>query len=444
MDGDGVLSIAFYVILVVLLVLLNGFFVASEFALTRVRQTQIAQLKEKRAGIAEKILSNRDSYLSATQLGITLASLSLGWIGEPTIAKMIKPFLSTIGLPMWSIHAAAFIIAFAILTLLHIVLGEMTPKSLAIHHAERIILWTSGPLYAFHRLFKPFIAMLNGSADKIRSWVGVDSEDDRQAHTEEDIRMVMAQSHRNGVIDQTEFTLFDNVFQFADRMGREIMVPRVNMVCLYKDQTLKENWAIMQSSNHTRFPLCDKDKDDIIGIVHIRDVYEALLLEKTISLEKIARPEVLVPETMELTKILRNLQKSKAGMAIVVDEYGGTAGLVTTEDIIEEIFGDIQDEFDDEPPPLQTGEEGILLDPRLLIEEVNEHLRTAIEDPGNDTIGGWFFSRLGKVPEIGDQVRSDGWLFTVAEAHERWITRLLVKPIADHPKKILLHVNSAS
>jgi len=433
---DGVLGTSFKLFLVFFLVLLNGFFVAAEFAIVKVRSTQIAQLQDRRAKIAKKVLSNLDPYLSATQLGITLASLGLGWIGEPAIAEMIEPALSYLGMPSWLIHTISFAIAFTIITFLHIVLGEMAPKSLAIRRAKETTLWTASPLYAFYYVFQPFIVILNGTANRILKWMGIELSDHQQAHTEEEIRLLISQSHKSGIIDETELDLFDNVFEFSDRRAREIMVPRVNMKVLYRDNTFEENWEIIRHSHHTRFPLCGADKDDIIGIIHIRDVYEQMLNNQTPSLEELVRPAILVPETMELKDILRTLQKKRSEMAIVVDEFGGTSGLVTTEDIVEEIFGEIQDEFDDEQPAIQKIGDETIIDSRLLIDEVNDHFGIAIEDPDNDTIGGWVFSQLDKIPMKGDRVVYDGWIFVVKDVEQRRVTRLSVIPDPDVKQEI--------
>ncbi|WP_312853858.1 hemolysin family protein [Thermoactinomyces mirandus] len=415
--------------LIAFLVLMNGFFVAAEFAIVKVRSTQIASLQGHRAQVAKKVLANLDAFLSATQLGITLASLGLGWIGEPAIARMLGPLLSYLGLPSWAIHTISFVIAFSIITFLHIVLGEMAPKSLAIRQAEKTALWTATPLSWFYNLFKPFIFILNGSANLALKALGVKFEDvQQQAHTEEEIRMLINQSHKSGVIDQTELTLFDNVFDFTDRVAREVMVPRVKMVCLFQDNTFEQNFQIVKEAHHTRFPLCGKDKDDIKGIVHIRDIYNCIAEGKKPDFIELARPVVVVPETMELKDIFRNLQKNRVEMAIVVDEYGGTSGLLTTEDIIEEIFGEIQDEFDDELPLIQKQGGDTVIDSGLLIEDVNEHFKITIEDPDNDTIGGWLFSELDKVPKEGDQVVFNGWVFTVMEMDQLRISRILVSP----------------
>jgi CBS domain containing-hemolysin-like protein len=429
---ETIIATVFNLFLVLALVLLNGFFVAAEFAIVKVRSTRITMLREegdRRARIAEKVLANLDAYLSATQLGITLASLGLGWIGEPAIARLIEPVLVPLDLPEWAIHSISFIIAFSFITFLHIVLGEMAPKSLAIRRAESTTLWTSTPLHWFYRLFYPFIFLLNGAANRILRWLGVEMvPEHQQAHNEEEIRMLVAQSHKSGIIDQTELALFDKIFEFADRVAREVMVPRVDMICLYIPAGLDQNLKTIKETQYTRYPLCGKDKDDIRGIVHVREVYEHLVAGETPDLERLARPAIPIPETLEIKDALRILQKKRAGMAIVIDEYGGTAGLVTTEDIIEEIVGEIQDEFDDERPFFQTTGEGTSIDARLLIEEVNEYFGMDIDDPDNDTIGGWVFSQLQEVPQIGDEVTYREWIFTVQEIEQRSVTRLLVKP----------------
>ncbi|SDW68828.1 Hemolysin, contains CBS domains [Marininema mesophilum] len=429
----SIIEIAWNLFLVLFLVFLNGFFVASEFAIVKVRATRIAQLREeghRRAKAAEKLINKMDVYLSATQLGITLASLGLGWVGEPAIAHMIvEPALQLISpkVPDLLVSTLSLIIAFLVITFLHIVLGEMAPKSLAIRQAEKTTLWIAAPLDWFHRFFYPFIYVLNGAANKVLKWAGVELNPEHlQGHTEEEIRMLMTQSQKSGHIDETELSLFDNIFEFADRVAREVMVPRVDMVCLYFNDSLEENLKTIREARHTRFPLCREDKDDIVGIVHIRHIYEKLLNGETPVLKELTRSSVMVPETMELKDVLRILQQNRSEVAIVVDEYGGTAGLVTTEDIIEEIFGEIQDEFDDERPFFQKQGNETSIDARLLIEEVNDYFGSTIEDQDNDTIGGWIFSQLNEVPEVGNVVHYEQFIFKVQEIEQRSVSRLLV------------------
>lgn len=428
---EFLITLAWKTALILLLVGLNGFFVAAEFAIVKVRATQIAQIETGQGRRAQKIVANLDAYLSATQLGITLASLGLGWIGEPTISWALTRLFRWVHIPEWLLHPLSFLLGFSVITFLHIVLGEMAPKSLAIRKAEKTTLWTAVPLDAFYRLFQPFIYILNQAANLVLKGLGIQAlGETQQTHTEEEIRTLLTQSHKSGVIDQEEWRLFDNVFEFADRVAREVMVPRVNIDCVYADQTLEDNLSLIRESPHTRFPICGEDKDDILGIVHVRDVYEKVISGQEFSLIALARPAVIVPETMELSDMLRTLQKNKTGMSIVVDEYGGTSGLVTIEDIIEEIFGEIQDEFDEQQVPFfQQKGRGTSIDARLLIDDVNDYFQLQIEDVNNDTIGGWLFSQLEKVPQKGDQVVFQHCRFIVERMEQLQIKRILVIPL---------------
>jgi CBS domain containing-hemolysin-like protein len=411
------------------LVLLNGFFVAAEFALVKVRSTRIAQIMTNRGKRAQLVLQNLDAYLSATQLGITLASLGLGWVGEPTLAKILEPIFHYFDFPSWLNHTISFVIAFSIITFLHIVLGEMAPKSLAIRRSESTTLWTVTPLHWFYVLFKPFIVALNGSANQILKWAGIGLQDDhQQVHTEEEIRMVIKESHRSGIIDKAELTLFDNVFEFADRVVREIMVPRVRIVGLDTNESPEIHLETMLNTKLTRFPVYDGDKDQIIGIILLRDFFEAMVKEKkNVSIQSLMRPVHFIPETIEVKDAFMQMQKDKSHMAIVVDEYGGISGLVTTEDIIEEIFGEIQDEYDNERPFFQDTEQGVSIEARLLIDDVNKYFDLQIEDEENDTIGGWLFSQFERIPNVGEKLTYNGTTFTIEKVRKQSIERILVK-----------------
>lgn len=432
---DNPWTMVFNLFMVLFLVFLNGFFVAAEFAIVKVRTTRIAQLTSEgnhRAKTAEKVTNNLDAYLSATQLGITLASLGLGWIGEPAIARVLEPLFADL-LPPVLLHTVSFVLAFSIITFLHIVIGELAPKSLAIQRAEKTTLWTATPLAFFYKLFYPVITVLNGTANWLLKAVGIKPANaSQQAHTEDEIRMLMAQSHKSGIIDKTELTLFDKVFEFTDRIAREIMVPRIDMYCLFTTDSFADNYRTITEKMHSRYPLCGEDKDDIIGIVHTKDIFRTMIEDETKpDLTALARPAVLAPETLEVKDILQTLQKNRSEMAIVVDEYGGTAGLVTTEDIIEEIVGEIQDEFDDERPFYQKEGDVTSIDARLLIEEVNDYFQLDIDDPDNNTIGGWIFSQLEQVPSVGDEVDYENYIFRVTEIDQRSISRLSVKAKQD-------------
>lgn len=415
--------------LVLLLVFLNGFFVASEFALVKVRQTRLTQLENEgnvRAKYALKVNKRLDAYLSATQLGITLASLGLGWVGEPAIADLIiEPLLHNFGMTDQTvIHSIAFTVAFIIITFLHIVLGELAPKSLAIQRSVGVSLWLSWPLLVFYRMFLPFIWFLNGTANRLLKLVGVEPANEHEAaHTEEEIRILMSQSAKSGIIDKDEMKLFNNVFEFADRVAREIMLPRTDMDCLFANVSYAENMKQVYTSKHTRYPVGLEDKDQIIGFVHITDLLTADPDEEQ-DLKQFLRPILSVPESMEVSKVLKLMQRKKSQVAIVIDEYGGTAGMLTAETILEEIVGEIHDEFDDELPSVVVKGELTSVDGRMLIEDVNDLFGLEIEDEEVDSIGGWLFNHLEGNISKGQKILHDNYVFEIAQTQRLRVLRV--------------------
>jgi CBS domain containing-hemolysin-like protein len=415
-------------LLVIFLVLLNAFFVAAEFALVKVRQTRLTQLTNEgniRAKYALKVNNKLDAYLSATQLGITLASLGLGWVGEPAISHLIvEPVLYRFGMTDDTLVATiSLVIGFVIITFLHIVLGELAPKSLAIQKSEATSLWLSAPLLMFYRLFLPAIWLLNGTANWLLRLIGVQPVSEQDAHTEEEIRILMNQSVKSGIIDKDEMKLFDNIFEFSDRLAREVMLPRTDMDCLYADQTFAENLKVVYATKHTRYPVCVEDKDQVIGFVHITDLLTVDPDEEH-DLKKFLRPILSVPESMEVSDVLKLMQRKHAQLAIVVDEYGGTAGMLTAELILEEIVGEIHDEFDTEQPSVVVKGNVTSVEGRMLIEDVNDMFNLDIEDEDVDTIGGWLFTRLEGNPVKGKKVEHDGYTFEVAESERLRVLRV--------------------
>ncbi|WP_134699415.1 hemolysin family protein [Ammoniphilus sp. YIM 78166] len=421
----------FNLILVMFLVLANGFFVAAEFAMVKVRNTRLESLileGNRKAKFAQLLTKNLDAYLSACQLGITLSSLGLGWVGEPAIAKMIEPFLRDLGFSNNLIHTTAFAIAFSIITFLHIVLGELAPKSLAIQKSEGVTMWTAMPLIAFHKMMYPFIWFLNGTANRLLRLVGIQPAGEHEAaHTEEEIRILMEESHKSGYIDKTELALMDNIFDFAERNSREIMIPRTDMICLYAQSTFEENLEIALREQMTRYPVCNPDKDNIIGFIHIKDLFAALSKGDR-DLNKLIRPVISTPESTPISSLLKIMQKKGAQLAIVIDEYGGTAGLLTIEDIIEEIVGEIRDEFDEERPSIEPKENDTFsVDGRLLLEEVNDYFGFRIECENIDTLGGWVYAQVETPPKLNQRVEFEGFEFIIAEVDNLRITRVLIK-----------------
>lgn len=420
--------------LVFVLVFLNGFFVAAEFSLVKVRHSRLTQLQSegnRLAGYALKVNSKLDAYLSATQFGITLASLGLGWIGEPAISELlVEPVMYKLGFADSTIiSTVSVVIGFAVITFLHIVLGELAPKSLAIQRTDGVSLALSGPLLFFYRVFFPFIWLLNMAANGVLRLVGIEPASEADgAHSEEEIRILMNQSAKSGVMDEGEIELVNNIFEFSDRLAREVMLPRTDMTCLYTNLSHEENLAIINDTKHSRYPVAVEDKDRIIGFVHITDVLLSPA-NQSYDLASMARPILNVPESMEISHVLQLMQKNHAQLTLVVDEYGGTAGLLTAEEILEEIVGDLYDEFEDERPDVEMLGDIISVDGRMLIEDVNELAGVEIDDDEVDSIGGWMFKELEGVPEVGKMVEVDGVVFEVAESERLRIMRVHVHPL---------------
>ncbi|WP_218094911.1 hemolysin family protein [Paenibacillus solanacearum] len=433
--GFDFIAIVLNLVLVFLLVLLNGFFVAAEFALVKVRQTRLQQLAgegNSKAKYALAVTKKLDAYLSSTQLGITLASLGLGWVGEPAISHLIvEPLFHAMGIGLaWYANALSVFIGFAVITFLHIVLGELAPKSLAIQKSEGTSLWLSAPLMLFYKIFYPVIWLLNGAANKLLKLIGVHPASEHEAaHTEEEIRILMDESAKSGHINKDELALFDNIFEFSDRVAREIMQPRTDMECLFTELSFAENLKIVYETKHTRYPVAKDDKDEIIGFVHMSD----LLLadpDKEHDLREFLRPVLMVPESMEISYVLKLMQRKRSQIAVVIDEYGGTAGLITTEDILEEIVGEIHDEFDEgERSEIEKQGDAYSVDGRVLVEDLNDMLDLGIEDEEVDSIGGWLFKMLEENVVKGRKLEHGGFLYEITEVERLRILRVTIRRI---------------
>ena len=429
-------------LLVVFLIFMNGFFVAAEFCCVKMRPSRLETLiaeGSSRAGYAKQLTDHLDASLSVTQLGITLASLGLGWVGEPAIATLILPLTRMMDLPDEVGHTVALAIAFTIITSLHIVLGELTPKSMAIANVEQIMLAIAFPMVLFSRVMHPFVWVLNTVANHISRSLGYDLKGENEdAHTEEEIRLLMKESYRQGLINSTEADFVDNVFSFTELNAREIMIPRTDMICLYLDDTPAERIAIILEEQQTRYPVCYEDKDHIIGFIHVKDLLPPLIRGEQLNLRRYIRKALIVPESMDGSVLLRTMQEEGSQLAIVVDEYGGTAGMVTVEDIIEQIVGDIRDEFDEERESLEWRCPGLCsVDARLLLEEVDDLLGIRIEDEDVDSIGGWLYDQLGEAPRIGHMAAHMGVLFYVEEVDGVRITRVLVHLPRDFTMQVM-------
>ncbi|ANR69671.1 hypothetical protein AXF19_00760 [Selenomonas sp. oral taxon 126] len=419
------------ILLVAFLIFMNGFFVAAEFCCVKIRTSRLETLiaeGSSRAGYAKQLTEHLDYSLSVTQFGITLASLGLGWVGEPAIATLILPVTQLLGLPDEFGHTIALAVAFTIITSMHIVLGELTPKSMAIANVENIMLAIAFPMVLFGRVMRPFVWILNTVANGISRRFGYDVKGENEdAHTEEEIRLLMKESYRQGLINSTEADFVDNVFSFTELNAREIMVPRTDMICLYLDDTPAERIKTILEEQQTRYPVCYEDKDHIIGFIHVKDLLPPLVRGERLNLRRYIRKALVVPESMDGSVLLRTMQEQGSQLAIVVDEYGGTAGMVTVEDIIEQIVGDIRDEFDEERESVEWRAGAVCsIDAKLLLEEVADLLGVRIEDEDVDSIGGWLYDQLGEAPRIGQMAAHAGTLFYVEEVDGVRITRVLV------------------
>ena len=440
-------EIVFKLALILLLVALNGFFVAAEFAIVKMRLSRLDAMINsgiRHAAYAKTLVEHVDVSLSVTQLGITLASLGLGWLGEPTVSKILMPAFEVIGIGGTLATTLSFVISFAIITAMQIIIGELIPKNVAIQKVERVMLAVSLPLLFFQRIMYPSVWVLNKVAVWVAGIFGIDISGNSAevAHTEDEIRRLMEESHRQGYIDKTELDFVDNVFDFADRNVREIMIPRTDMICLYLEDSFEENIQVAMEERLTRYPVCGEDKDDIVGFLHIKDLMQSLYKRRRPLLRKLIRHSLVVPETMKISTLLKMMQRDRSQLAIVVDEYGGTAGMVTIEDVIEEIVGEIQDEFDQERPAVERRSELIYsIDAMLLLEEVSDIFEMEIEADNIDTIGGWLYNNIQSPPQIGMKGSCDSVDFFVEEMDNLRITRILVqlqKPLQEEHPEIAL------
>lgn len=425
--------------LVAFLIAMNGFFVAAEFCCVKIRPSRLETLIQEgntRAKYAKRLVDELDEALSVTQLGITLASLGLGWVGEPFVAELISPAIHALGIGETLGHTISFALAFSLITSLHIILGELTPKSMAIAASEKILLTIALPMLIFWKVMYPFVWLLNRTASFVSHHLGLTVSEGEVAHNPEEIRLLMKESRKQGLVDDTEVDFVDNVFDFTERNVREIMVPRLDMVCLYLDKSYEENLATILEEEMTRYPLCLEDKDHIVGFLHIKDLVNVMAQgKKKPSLKKLARKVFFVPESMDVSVLLKTMQTNRSQLAIVVDEYGGTAGMVTIEDIIEEIVGDIQDEFDEERPDAEKRDENLYsIDAKMLLEELEDEFDISIDEEDVDTVGGWLNDKLGGEPKVGQSAAYEGNTFYVEEVEGLRITRILIRLAA--PKKI--------
>src|SRR5215467_5319842 len=422
---------------VVALVLINGFFVAAEFALVKIRDSQLDTLSVegvRRAGLVKQIKDNLNAYLSACQVGITAASLGLGWLGEPFLARILQPFFALVGIESVPvIKSVSFALAFSAITFLHIVLGEQAPKILAIRKSMSAALFVSAPLRWFYAIFKPAIWFLNAASNWVlRRLIRVEPiAAGELAHSEEELRLIVQESEKSAEVTPLGRELVFNVLDLRDRVVRDIMTPRGEIVYLNVDDDFETNVKKAIESQHTRFPLCRENLDNTIGVIHIKELLP-MMRDPHPDLMKIKRELHPVPEMMPLENLLRLFLNKHAHLAIVVDEFGGTVGLVTLEDVLEELVGDIQDEFDFEKEEFRKiNANEFSVDGALGLYELNDLAKLDLESPDVSTIGGYVTHLLAHLPKTGEQVKIDGYLVTVSEADNRRVKQLHFKKLSD-------------
>ncbi|MBS4188733.1 HlyC/CorC family transporter [Bacillus sp. FJAT-49705] len=416
-------------VIIAILIALTAFFVTSEFAIVKIRSSRIDQLVEegnKSAIQVKRVISNLDEYLSACQLGITITALGIGWLGEETITHILHSLFGELNIPSSASHILSIGLAFVLITFLHVVVGELAPKTLAIQKAEFVALMTARPLILFYKLMYPFIKMLNGSARFITGLFGLKPANEHElAHSEEELRIILSESYQSGEINQSEFKYVNKIFDFDDRIAKEIMVPRTEIVSFSKDDTLEEFLETVYEEKFTRYPIIDGDKDHIIGMVNIKEVMTDLIKNRQVTsnrLEDYTRPIIRVIDTIPIHDLLLKMQKERIHMAILMDEYGGTSGLVTVEDILEEIVGEIRDEFDmDEVPEVRKiSEDHYIIDSKVLVSEVSDLLGIDINDEDVDTIGGWILTENYEAKQ-GDVIPLDSYAFKIVDMEDHHI-----------------------
>ena len=433
MDDPPSIAIGLGLIAIVALVLLNAFFVAAEFALVGARDTRLRQMADagdKKAALARKAISHLDRYISATQLGITLASLGLGWIGEPALAGVTERFFRWLPDPFAPLatHTVAVTVAFTIITTLHIVLGELVPKALAILFPERVSAWTAAPLMGFAWVLHFPITFLNGAANGILKLFGVRTPSAHERlHSPEEIRMLVEQSHIGGQIEVDDAQLLRGVFEFSEKRAEEVMTPRTKIMALASDQTVDDAVEEVANSGRSRYPVYAESLDDIVGVVHTKDVLGAMKKDPTQPVSALMRQPLLVPATREVEDVLADMKRLKTHLAIVLDEYGGTAGIVTMEDVLEEIVGEIYDEHDPDADAAPDAGGATHIDGAMTIADFNEETGLELPDADYTTVGGYVFGELGRLPKVGDRVVVDGRVLEVAEMEGRRVSAVRLR-----------------
>jgi CBS domain containing-hemolysin-like protein len=429
-------------IFILLVVFSNAFFVAAEFSIVKVRRAQLDQRVKKGsrgAVLAKHIHEHVDAYLSATQLGITLSSLGLGWIGEPLLADMIKGPLGMMNvLSEGMIHAIAFVVSFGTLTFLHIILGELGPKYIAIQHPEATAMAISVPLQFFYNIFKPFIWFLNKSSNVILRSLGVEPvKTPELVHSPEELENIFTEGAKSGAFDKTEQELITKIFDFSNTTAKEIMIPRTDVVAVEDTISRDKLIRLVTEEGYSRIPVYHDSLDNIVGIIYTKDLISMMEHRDLIVLQDIFRPPYFVPDAIRISQLMRTMQDRKLAMAIVVDEFGGTQGIITMEDILEEIVGEIHDEYDEVLKDVEQSSDGsAVVNARIPIRDFNEKFAGAVpEDPEYETLNGFLYKITGRIPELNEEIRYHDLQFVVMKKGQRRLRQVRVRrlpPAASH------------
>ncbi len=433
-------SPALGLLITLLLVLANAFFVAAEFAIVKVRASQIELLVQsgsRTAKMGQHLISHLDASLSTIQLGITLASLGLGWIGEPIVAKLIIEVMRLVGLEADPdlAHSIALPVAFILITFLLIVFGELAPKALAIQHSQSTTLAVAFPLWFFYLIFSPVIVALNWVSNQVLRLFGIrPASEAEHYHSGEELRFLLEQGREGGTIEEEEHELIENVFEFGETTVREIMVPRTSIAAIEVTSSRSALVNLLVEGGYSRIPVYEDSLDNIIGVVHAKDLITLMEHRDLIILRDLLRPAFFVPETKPIDDLLREFQRRKVHLAIVVDEFGSTAGLVTMEDVLEELVGEIQDEHDSENHDIEkVSDQTYIINAALSISDVNDHINEFELPEGNDytSVGGFINKWLGRIPEVNEIFEYDTLRMTVLKTDNHHVAQVKIEKLSD-------------
>ena len=424
------------IFIILFLLFVNGFFVAAEFSLVKVRKTRLEQLCNEgnsNAKKAMKLVDDVNKMLAAAQLGVTIASIALGWVAESTIVQLIEPIIRLFAgsVAHISSHVVAVPISFVLVTYFHVLLGEQLPKCISLRHPETIALLVSTPMDMFITIFKPFVWLLEVSGNKILAACHANSDDASLVHSTEELDMLVDARYNEGVLNETEAEMLHNMFKFSDLMAKQVMIPRTDMVCIPNDITYEELNKVALENQYTRYPVYEENIDKILGFIHVKDLYSLAMNKGEFSVQKLIRPLMLVPETMTLDNLIIEFRKLHCQIAVVIDEFGGTSGLITLEDVLEEIIGEVQDEFDEEVEAdiKEIGEDTYIANAMMRIDELVKFFdlkESLFEEDDVDTIAGLVVKLLGRIAQVGDTVSFNGLTFTVKEVDGARITKLQI------------------